>query len=157
MSIGFLQYINNAKNSDVLNELKTEFEKQPVELDMEFNLSVSDLFEYNNNILFISQAGDYIKIINGKLHVSNGDDYKEVALTKYWLNEKFRKVKNQIISFKELLNIMLSNTEYISITHDYDGVKTEGSLNHILTFLNNEYKDSALADAIINGIWKIQC
>ena len=52
---------------------------------------------------------------------------------------------------------MLSNTEYISITHDYDGVKTEGSLNHILTFLNNEYKDSALADAIINGIWKIQC
>ena len=75
-----------------------EFEKQPVELDMEFNLSVSDLFEYNNNILFISQAGDYIKIINGKLHVSNENDYKEVSLTKYWLNEKFRKVKNQTIS-----------------------------------------------------------
>ena len=31
MSIGFLQYINNVKNSDVLNELKTEFEKQQEE------------------------------------------------------------------------------------------------------------------------------
>lgn len=153
MNMGFLSYVQ--KNDDKIykeEDIRTEVN----ETDEEFNLSINDLFEFDNNTLFISQAGDYIKIINDKLHVCDLEKYEEVSLSRYWLNEKYKRVDTYILSLREVLDVIHKGTEYLSVTVVYNNEHYEGSINYVLETLCSQYKDKVLADAILNGIWKIK-
>lgn len=161
MSIGFLQYINKDRNSYVQKNDDKIYKEEDIrtevnETDEEFNLSINDLFEFDNNTLFISQAGDYIKIINDRLHVYNSDKYEQVCLSKYWINEKYKVTKTHTLAFREVLDIIHKGTEYINVIAVYNGEHITGSLVKVLNQLCDKYAEHVLADAILNGIWKIQ-
>ena len=148
MSMGFLQYINSEATYT-----KDEIEKGYTEAT-EYNLTLADLFKYDEGDLFLTEAGDYIKIENG--FIKAVDDNVHINLNAYWLNVRLKRVGYRNVDFYELIELLHKGTEYVNIVFKYIDKRIEGSFNEILRELSMENNDSVLAHFLLDGEWKIQ-
>ena len=148
MSMGFLQYINSEATYT-----KDEIEKGYTEAT-EYNLTLADLFKYDEGDLFFTEAGDYIKIENG--FIKAVDDNVHINLNAYWLNVRLKRVGYREVNFYELIELLHKGTEYVNIVHIFNKERTEGSISDILNILSFRYKDSELSHYLLEGKWKIQ-
>lgn len=148
MSIGFLQYINSESTYT-----KDEIEKGYTEAT-EYNLTLADLFKYDEGDLFLTEAGDYIKIENG--FIKAVDDNVHINLNAYWLNVRLKRIGYRNVDFYTLINILREGTEYVNIVFKYIDKRIEGSFTEILRELSMDNNDSVLAHFLLDGEWKIQ-
>ena len=148
MSMGFLQYINSEST-----HTKDEIEKGYTEAT-EYNLTLADLFKYDEGDLFFTEAGDYIKIENG--FIKAVDDNVHINLNAYWLNVRLKRVGYRNVDFYELIELLHKGTEYVNIVFKYANKRIEGSFTEILRELSMDNNDSVLAHFLLDGDWKIQ-
>lgn len=148
MSMGFLQYINSEATYT-----KDEIEKGYTEAT-EYNLTLADLFKYDEGDLFLTEAGDYIKIENG--FIKAVDDNVHINLNAYWLNVRLKRIGYRNVDFYTLIDILREGTEYVNIVFEYADQRIEGSFNEILSRLSVNNNDSILTHFLLDGDWKIQ-
>lgn len=151
MSIGFLEYINSANRE--ITSTKEEAVKGNTEAT-EYNLTLADLFKYDEGDLFITEASDYIKIENG--FIKAVDDNVHINLNAYWLNVRLKRVGYRNVDFYTLINIFRKGTEYVNIVFKYANKRVEGSFTEILRELSTDNNDGVLAHFLLDGEWKIQ-